>query len=644
MRQDTAAIFRRWACALAGALGTAALLSALGCKPDPPPPHEEPRWPILPMAAVPDFMHGTLFERIRFTNTDLMPVYGYGLVVNLHGTGDCTAPSWVRDYIAKQIEAHGFDSLQFPRYKTFTAEDILDDKRKRVAIVTVEGLLPVGAREGQRFDVLVHAMAGSQTSSLAHGELYETELSDHGLMDPSAIGARTMAWVNHGQVFVNPAYALSEGKSNEPGAHASLRTGSVLNGGIVKFDRPINLEIRQPQISTARLVERLIARHWKTPTADDIANRDRRNVLAWPQDEGLVQIYVPLEYRGDWKHYLGVVSHLYMNESPDFTVIKAQQLVTEAHKPNAKLADISLCWEALGPEALAVFEPLISDPDPDVAFAAARAAAFLDDGPARQALLHMAADDSQPNQLEAVRTLGSLPSSAETTHMLRSLLDSSKAEVRIEAYRILVNSDAQLQAYSDESRRAAEAQDGIMTFRIGDRFLLDVIPSSGEPMVYATSTGIPRLAVFGHDLKLESPITFTAMDTRFSISSADGTKLLTMFYRDPQSPRPTDVLTHNELVEILARLGGEGPDDGDRLSFDFNDVVAIAQQLVESRQVYGSTLEGDKRLCLFQLQHPQMASESWESIPSDTYAGRPQGGGIGSPAANTADHKAGVGG
>ena len=95
----------RYARAVAGALGTTALLSALGCKPDPPPPHEEPRWPILPMASVPDFMRGTLFERIRFTNTDVMPVYGYGLVVNLHGTGDCTAPSWVRDYIAKQIEA-----------------------------------------------------------------------------------------------------------------------------------------------------------------------------------------------------------------------------------------------------------------------------------------------------------------------------------------------------------------------------------------------------------------------------------------------------------------------------------------------------------------------------------------------------------
>jgi hypothetical protein len=134
------------------------------------------------------------------------------------------------------------------------------------------------------------------------------------------------------------------------------------------------------------------------------------------------------------------------------------------------------------------------------------------------------------------------------------------------------------------------------------------------------------------------------MDTRFSISSKDGTKLLTMFYRDPQSRFPTDVLTHDDLVEILARLGGEGAEDVDRLSFDFNDVVAIAQQLVQSHQVYGSTLEGQKRECLFQLQHPQIATQSWESIPSDTYAGRPQGGGLGSPGVSTVNSKTGIGG
>ena len=104
------------------------------------------------------------------------------------------------------------------------------------------------------------------------------------------------------------------------------------------------------------------------------------------------------------------------------------------------------------------------------------------------------------------------------------------------------------------------------------------------------------------------------------------------------------MLTHNELIEILARLGGEGPEDVDRLSFDFNDVVAIAQQMVAAHQVYGSTLEGERRECFFQLQHPQIATQLWESIPSDTYAGRPQGGGLGSPGASTVNGKTGVGG
>ena len=67
---------------------------------------------------------------------------------------------------------------------------------------------------------------------------------------------------------------------------------------------------------------------------------------------------------------------------------KSRELVEMAQKPDAPLADISLCWEAMGDPGLPMFEHLISDPNPDVAFAAARAAAFLGDEAARRAAGH----------------------------------------------------------------------------------------------------------------------------------------------------------------------------------------------------------------------------------------------------------------
>jgi hypothetical protein len=381
----------------------------------------------------------------------------------------------------------------------------------------------------------------------------------------------------------------------------------VLNGAIAKFTRPIDLELRQPQASTARLIEELIQRRWHGSSPID-PSADRSKVVAAAQDEGLVEVYVPQEYNGDWKHFIGVVSHLYLNDSAEFTISKATELVADAHKPGAALADISLCWEAMGPDALPVFEPLISDPDPNIAFAAARAAVFVGDEPARLALLQMASDGGNPNQLDAVRTLGALPSTPETRHMLRTLLDSDRAEVRIEAYRIL-----------------ADSGEGVITRPIGDNFLLDIVESDGPPMVYATTTGVPRLAIFGHGLQLETPVTFLAMDSRLSISSSDDSPLLTIFYRDPNLLQPKDVLSHNDLPEILARLGGEGPDPEDSFTFNFNDVVAIAQKLIGSNQVYGTSLSGEKMACIFELQHQRLESDAWTVVPHNNEAGRPQG-------------------
>jgi hypothetical protein len=199
--------------------------------------------------------------------------------------------------------------------------------------------------------------------------------------------------------------------------------------------------------------------------------------------------------------------------------------------------------------------------------------------------------------------------------MLRILLDSDKADVRIAAYQILT---------SENLSGQSDAQD-VETHPIGDRFYLDLVRSDGAPMIYATTTGMPRIALFGINLKLRTPITFAAMDYRFSISSSDGTDLLTLFYRDPQRPAPLNISSHNSLDEIIAHLGGMGSDPGDTMNLGYGDVVAILQELVARDNVSATNLRGEPLACMFQLEHPQLQSDSWISIPRDTLSGRPQG-------------------
>jgi hypothetical protein len=603
----------------------ALLLGLASCTPKAaPPPPKAQLWPTLPMQQVPDFMQGSLFERVRFTGLEDMPVYGYSLVVNLHNTGDSNAPSMVRDYVIKQMLLRGFDSYVTGTYQNVSPEQMLRDKR--VAIVQVEGLIPAGARAGQSFDVIVRAMPHNSTRSLAHGDLYECDLSQLGLVEPQGIEARLDAYVPGGPIFVNPAYALSEGATTQPGSPAALRVGTVLDGGVVRFDRPISLQLRRPQVSTARLIEQIVSQRWQAPTQLGTVHGDKSDMVAKAENQGLVLVFVPPQYRGDWKHFLGVVSHLYLNQSPEFLAARLRQLVNKAHEPNAPLADISLCWEAMGPEALSVFEPLIDDPNPDVAFAAAQAAAYLGDAPARRALMEMALDPAQHNQLQAVRVLGELPDSPEVDHMIAQLLDSDRSDVRVEAYRLLVRGPDNQADPGDNSDSQMHRHYGIMTYSVAHRFLLDIVPSEGPPMVYASSTGVPRIAVFGHQMSLRTPLTFTAMDMRLSITSNDGTSLLTMFYRDPLSPDTVKVDTHNDLPEILARLGGEGPDDDHRFDLSFADVVAVAQQLVATHEIYGVNLaDNSKRECIFELQRPLLETDEWTSIPRENPEGRPQG-------------------
>jgi hypothetical protein len=168
----------------------------------------------------------------------------------------------------------------------------------------------------------------------------------------------------------------------------------------------------------------------------------------------------------------------------------------------------------------------------------------------------------------------------------------------------------------------------VVTYDINHRFLLDIVPSKGPPLIYATSTGIPRIAIFGDHVSLHTPLTFTAMDMRLSISSEDTSKLLTIFYRDPMARDPEHVESHNDVPEIFARLGGKGPPDPDAsFTLSFADVVAVAANLVKQHNIYGTLPDGSLVECAFELEHPRLETDTWSSIPSENREGRPQGDG-----------------
>jgi hypothetical protein len=394
--------------------------------------------------------------------------------------------------------------------------------------------------------------------------------------------------------------------------------GVVMNGAAAWQDRSIGLRIRQPSMRLSKYIEGRIDRRLQEVKPD---------VIAQAEDEAVISLFVPFNEDGNWEHFAGLVTHLYLNGSPEFSAAKARQLADEAVKPNAPLLDISYAWEGLGKIALPVIQErgLMSHPNQDVAFAAARAAAYLQDPAAPEALVKIARTSGNTFQVNAVEVLGTLPSSPLINELIRPLLSSDNSMVRIAAYKMLAKNDDSSSVFATKLKKG---------------FTLDVVRSEAPPVIYANRMGTPRLAVIGSRTSLELPITFKALNGRLTISSDEGNKTVTIYYR-PMAPSggaktreqadflaPIQVISHPDIAEIVARLAGEGFEDlppGRRLNFNYAEIVSILTAMTSNRQLVAYA-NGTKTPASFILQELPQVQDSIYSAPVIPDQGRPQGG------------------
>ncbi len=570
-----------------GAILTGAMAIS-GCGPKAPP-RKLSRYPTLTKNPVPAYMANSLIELTDLKNDEPLVVSGYGLAVNLRGTGDNSGlPTQVRQYMIREMTKRGFGSNLKPEYRHLQPEEMMRDKT--TAVVRVDGWIPPGARKYQQFDVQVSVPGKSYTSSLAQGLLYETDLKVNGAYEPNPTAAVNVYARAQGPVFVNPYHAV-HGESLSPGGKVSLRYGVIMDGGSVAFDRPLKLQMRQPSFSLARRVEGRIDERFQ--------ESDTGMKTASAKDDGVVDVLVPSSYRGDWKHFGKVVRHLFLDGSPQFAARKSRELASEAVKPGAMLEDISLCWEGLGPAALPFIQPLMTHPAPDVSFAAARAAAFIGDSTANGVLMTIARHSDHPFRLDAIDALGALPSSPGVNQLLRQLLNSDEVLVRVEAYKNL----------------ARNRDSSVFSKVIENRFVLDVVPSSGPPIIHATRSGVPRIALIGEPISIRCPITFTAMDQRFMIVSGEARDRVTLFYRGDASARePVKIESGLSLAEIVARLGGEAPLGEKRLGFSYSDVIGMLGALSESKKLVG-TYNGQLVAAALVVQDPEGVQQAVYAAP-----------------------------
>ena len=610
-------VFRRRLLLVAGSL-----MILAGCTEQPT--KTTSRYPTLSPRQVPPYLKDTILEYTDLSGNEPAPVSGFGLVTRLHGTGGSRVATPVRAAILKELARHDFGSIGSG---LASPETILNSKD--VAIVRVDGFIPVGARSALDhgpdatgldweekhtpsnaraaldrdrsnaadwctwFDVRVSIPPESDATSLAHGTLYQADLKVGGAnpSDPGG-GHVTVNAQAAGDIFINPSYVL-DSNIDTAAARFSRKSGVILAGARVLEDRPLILRLRAPSARMSRAIEARIIERFQDSVDDDlrtaagaegatskkIANAGGEGNV----DEGVVWVYVPRAYTGNWEHFAGVVRHLYMQGgNTAFAAVKARELADAAIKPKAPLGDISYCWEGLGKPALFAIAPLMNSKDPDVQYAAARAAAFLGDPGAVPVLLDIAGTPGNRFRITAVKALAELPATPRVDRLCRSLLDSDEAMVRVEAYNLLVK-------HHDSSVYTRWIKNGSR-----EKFALDIIPSNGRPLVWASRQGVPRLAVFGNQTQLELPLIFTAMDQRLTVSSQPEGSTVTIFYRGEELKKPITVMSTPSLPELVARLAGDNDAGVTGLRFGYADIVGIIQEMIDQKRISG--MQGERRL------------------------------------------------
>ncbi|MEE8386212.1 MAG: flagellar basal body P-ring protein FlgI, partial [Dehalococcoidia bacterium] len=269
----------------------------------------------------------TIGELVTLDGLRLLQVRGFGLVVDLAGTGGSDGPEAVRKYLIKEVQR-----WQRPSEPGLSPSELLSGLD--TAMVEVTGLVPAAAQKGDPFDVVVRAL-GTQTKSLATGRLVLCELKPWAETLDGILGAKAVA-AARGPIFISPI-----GLDKEIPDKIDLHTGLVLGGGAVKRPRQARLVLNDPSPSVARrIVDRLNGRY---ATGDPIAVA---------RSHTAVEITIPRAYRGRKRLFLEHVLHTTLNADPASLERRAIALADEITHPDAEFESVGVAWEAMGRIAL----------------------------------------------------------------------------------------------------------------------------------------------------------------------------------------------------------------------------------------------------------------------------------------------------
>lgn len=525
-----------------------------------------------PATTGPTWLRGTVGSMafLRPGSDRPLVVENYGIVVFPPGTGTGSSevPQAIRQRLINDLRKKGIGSPQMrakaPDYlKPFfslTPAQFLDSHD--TAVVKVRGLIPPGATAGTRFDLVVQAHEQTQTTNLASGTLWTTELGVMGL-DTRINYTRPLA-NGYGAMYIDPT-------DDETPADRRLefrRTGVVVGGGTVREARRIELLLNQPSWQRSRTIANRINERFGL-------NQDRIPI-AQPQTDVVIRLNIPPRWAGKTDTLLELISHLWVQGGEGFEAAKARDLGRILVEQPEAAERVTWAWKSLGRTAIGALREYYTAEYPlHVRLASLEAGAFLNDERAAQYLDGLSASEDPAIRKRVAESLALLPGSIQGTITLKKLLDDADDSVRFTAYESLA-------AINDHEilRRVP------VLYGREVKFVIDHVPSS-RPLIYITQRGTPRIALFGDDMAFRTPMIARLWDNRLMLKNPGPDHPLTAFY---QRPGAIDGKTYNAspTIATLCYLLAHAPyddDPQDGMGLSFGEVADVLYQLVKDGHI-----------------------------------------------------------
>ncbi len=443
-----------------------------------------------------------------------------GLVTRLRGTGSDPKPSPETQLLIGEMQTRGVPSPS----AVLASPD--------TALVKVRGVLRPGIQKGDRFDVEVRVLSGSETTSLRGGRLLETDLKEFARLTDNRIHTGHTWGRAEGPIMVDPAAEANRDRVRKT-------RGWILGGGVALKSRPLALILKpesQSVLNSARIETAVNKRFHAFSGGTKIG-------MAKALTDQKVELRIHPRYKDNVQRYVQVVRAIALRESETMRQQRLDLLEKQLLDPITS-SRAALQLEAVGGQAVEVLLGAIESPDAEVRFYAAQALAYLDQSEAAEPLAEAAR--RQPAfrafALSALATMDDMAAAEQ----LRALLNGSSAETRYGAFRALTAMNPNNPVVMGES--------------LGGQFNYHVLNASGTPMIHVARTRRPEIVLFGADQRLKAPVVLEAGNQIMVVGHDPDQVAVSKFAVGEVDQKRIVSSRVDEVIRAIVELGGTYPD------------------------------------------------------------------------------------